>query len=952
MVDALQRRIDNGGDDDANQHKYTLLNASTSELEIGVTSAAHWLLRNNASDGSNYCSHKFTSVNLQQSIDLAFRRQADYDCRVAGQNMEATVPKMHDYLHRDGLPISFDEMMSTHERVKLTDKQAKDLAEKDKLPKAMTKLNEPHSLAKTHALRERKVPHVVLYRGRRLRNRCDIDFTDDESADAIAYAEHALTIFKVHSATSPVVPPTTTALNVYRHWSKTVPVREQRRLNHMQNIHDSKRMARTTTYLQSLREEAINATAFSGLPPTFAEDAHDPTDDVHQPEPLSTTKPLTPATQAYLTTMHRRAHPDAQINAQTDTTSMPHAITQCKNHGITSFPNIDITHEHHHQTRAPHHAAASVHIITQTDLLAALTQPPAQSTPSTDAPTDCTVYNAHDFAKRHNLDDKQTKMFLFAAALLIRHAAKKHRDTWTDATATRMDELLSKHGVHKGQNLVHCGGKGGTGKSKLIHTIRQYANAIDVPIAITGMHGRAAVNVGGTTVHSHSGVMGNITTMKPDPDVQRLALMIIDEMSLCSANLLGKLSMCYNRKNNVTQPKNAKQQPVVMGGIDTFFCGDMSQLQSVGATTLYAKQAMTMSDNRVTSSADTIDARNFFHTGISIWQKRLTHAFMLTKNHRVANDPVGRDYEEFLSNLRMGILRPEHKVKLKSRIISSTNKPPPKATLVYAHNNLVDTANVNAVHVHAMATSSTLYRMHSTIVTAKKDTLSHDHDVYQQPTLPTTAKSNHQKQKAMLSVFDFYLGMPCTFQPTNMYNKFGIANGSKGKIVGTIPALSLLQTYETTQTTATGAQMTITVLKDMPEAILVHNPDFNISIEGLPPHVFPMKPSCAKNIRIQGQLLPATARQFPMRHTFAETCHTLQGTTLNDGMILGQISTTFANYTYTAFSRVPSWNELYILPGLQLGTLLMCQKHNKDLETDRQRLNHLSHATLASIVLT
>ena len=34
----------------------------------------------------------------------------------------------------------------------------------------MVKLNPPHSLAKTHALRKYTTPRVVLYRGRRLRN--------------------------------------------------------------------------------------------------------------------------------------------------------------------------------------------------------------------------------------------------------------------------------------------------------------------------------------------------------------------------------------------------------------------------------------------------------------------------------------------------------------------------------------------------------------------------------------------------------------------------------------------------------------------------------------------------------------------------------------------------------------------------------------------------------------
>ena len=102
-------------------------------------------------------------------------------------------------------------------------------------------------------------------------------------------------------------------------------------------------------------------------------------------------------------------------------------------------------------------------------------------------------------------------------------------------------------------------------------------------VAVTAPTGAAAVLIGGCTLHSFAGMSShgrraarNVSSaqLAEDPTCA-IVLLIIDEVSLVSAEFLGDLSTTLKRKRNDPSP---------FGGLAVLFCGDFYQLPPVPAS--------------------------------------------------------------------------------------------------------------------------------------------------------------------------------------------------------------------------------------------------------------------------------------------------------------------------------------------------------------------------------
>ncbi len=120
-------------------------------------------------------------------------------------------------------------------------------------------------------------------------------------------------------------------------------------------------------------------------------------------------------------------------------------------------------------------------------------------------------------------------------------------------------------------------GKAGTGKSTLLKYIYEHTKKKCALLAPTGV---AAVNVGGSTIHSFFGLPPTLIKqgdIRPYPRKAKLLnsveLLIIDEISMVRADLMDAIdqSLKINRKNFL--------QP--FGGVQMVFFGDMFQLPPV-----------------------------------------------------------------------------------------------------------------------------------------------------------------------------------------------------------------------------------------------------------------------------------------------------------------------------------------------------------------------------------
>eukprot|EP01080_Neovahlkampfia_damariscottae_P005800 gene5800-9623_t len=135
-----------------------------------------------------------------------------------------------------------------------------------------------------------------------------------------------------------------------------------------------------------------------------------------------------------------------------------------------------------------------------------------------------------------------------------------------------------------GQNIFFTG-SAGTGKSHVLREIvkqlkREYSSD---SIAIVAPTGIAALNIGGTTLHSFAGIgLGNLEKEKLLKSVQQkkfnvkrwnnTEILIIDEISMLSGELFDKVEYIARRIRNSSSP---------FGGIQVILVGDFFQLPPV-----------------------------------------------------------------------------------------------------------------------------------------------------------------------------------------------------------------------------------------------------------------------------------------------------------------------------------------------------------------------------------
>eukprot|EP01039_Chlorochromonas_danica_P001244 gene1245-1356_t len=129
-------------------------------------------------------------------------------------------------------------------------------------------------------------------------------------------------------------------------------------------------------------------------------------------------------------------------------------------------------------------------------------------------------------------------------------------------------------------------GAAGTGKSHLLKILQDLFSAMDKgeKICFTAPTGVAACNISGLTLHSWSGIgLGSDSieqligqVMRNRPAVTRwleTEILVIDEISMLSGELLDKLDILGRRVRNSLSP---------FGGLQVVLCGDFFQLPPVG----------------------------------------------------------------------------------------------------------------------------------------------------------------------------------------------------------------------------------------------------------------------------------------------------------------------------------------------------------------------------------
>jgi ATP-dependent DNA helicase PIF1 len=246
----------------------------------------------------------------------------------------------------------------------------------------------------------------------------------------------------------------------------------------------------------------------------------------------------------------------------------------------------------------------------------------------------------------------------------------------TPTTMLNREQQLAVAAVKGGRNLFLTGA-GGTGKSHTIRAICDWAAGAGIRYAVTAMTGCAALllNMGAKTLHSWAGiglareaphvlaeaVRQNKRAARRWLDTQ---LLIIDEVSMMTPELLEKLDLVARRVRKQTRTR--------FGGLQIVLAGDFCQLPPV------------------TKGADVSGGGELrFLFEVPLWRELIDETVELVEIRRQL-DPV---FQQILTEARMGRLTPESIHVLEERMNLPWQDNEIKPTLLFTRNAEVDTVN-------------------------------------------------------------------------------------------------------------------------------------------------------------------------------------------------------------------------------------------------------------------
>lgn len=225
--------------------------------------------------------------------------------------------------------------------------------------------------------------------------------------------------------------------------------------------------------------------------------------------------------------------------------------------------------------------------------------------------------------------------------------------------------------MHSGAN-VFLTGEPGAGKTYTLNKFIEEAQAKHKRIAITASTGIAASHIGGTTIHSWSGL--GIADSISDAELDRMGykMQLVERYSRCDILIIDEISMLHGSRLDMVDRacRWVRHNERPFGGLQVILVGDMFQLPPV------------------TRGSDETDYAHHSNA----WRVADLKPAYLTEQHRQG---AGDELLDILREMRNGGISQEHIELLNTRKGLPVDE---HITKLYTHNVDVDTLNNNKLN--------------------------------------------------------------------------------------------------------------------------------------------------------------------------------------------------------------------------------------------------------------
>lgn len=287
-------------------------------------------------------------------------------------------------------------------------------------------------------------------------------------------------------------------------------------------------------------------------------------------------------------------------------------------------------------------------------------------------------------------------------------------------------------------------GAPGAGKTYVLNEFCRRAVRAGRNVAVTASTGIAATHIGGTTIHSWSGL--GIKDFLTEYDLERLQKndKLIKRYNAADVLVIDEVSMLHGQRLNMVNQvaKLLRKSDKPFGGMQVVLVGDLFQLPPI------------------TRGGERVD---FVHLS-DAWVELSPKICYLTEQHR----QIGDELLDLLEAMRRGEVNELHESALQERL---AEKRPGDliVTRLYSHNTDVD--SINDRHLRAIDDQARVYEMQTSGQSAKIESL----------------------QKSVLAPgrLELKLGAEVMFVANNF--AAGFVNGTRGKIIAFVDAVPVVE---------------------------------------------------------------------------------------------------------------------------------------------------------------